>query len=61
MSIVMCKKTSSKMNIPIFNDLMPILVFAAILMAIWAILSWIAERNARTRKHRRDEDSDSGR
>jgi hypothetical protein len=60
MSIVMCKKTSSKMNIPIFNDLMPILVFAGILMVIWAILSWIADRNARTRKRRGNEDSDPG-
>ena len=48
-----------KMNTPIFKDLMPILVFAGILMVIWAILSWIADRNARTRKRRGREDSDS--
>jgi hypothetical protein len=47
------------MNTPIFKDLMPILVFAGILMVIWAILSWIADRNARTRKRRGREDSDS--
>jgi hypothetical protein len=47
------------MNIPIIKDLMPILVFAGILMVIWAILSWIADRNARARKRRSQEDSDS--
>jgi hypothetical protein len=47
------------MNMPVINDLMPILVFAGILMIIWAILSWIADRNARTRKRRGQKDGDS--
>jgi hypothetical protein len=48
------------MNIPVFNDLMPILVFAGILLSIWAVLSWISQRNAQSRKRRRDEDIDEG-
>jgi hypothetical protein len=46
------------MNTPILNDLMPLFVLAGILLAIWAILSWISQRNARTRKRRGEMDGD---
>jgi len=48
------------MDTPILKDLMPILVFAGILLAIWAVLSWISERNAGARKRCGQEDSEDG-
>jgi hypothetical protein len=45
---------------PELDALMPLLVLLGIVMSIWAVLSWIAQRNARTRKRRLDqEDGDS--
>jgi len=40
---------------PALDALMPLLVFGGIVLVIFAILSWIAQRNARTRRRPRDE------
>jgi hypothetical protein len=42
----------------VFKDLMPIFVFGGILAAIWAVLSWISQRNSQARKRRGMEDGD---
>jgi hypothetical protein len=40
---------------PGFDALMPLFVLGGIFMAIWAALSWISQRNARTHKRGRDD------